>query len=102
MLGLSTECYVKRAHPQCVDAVAIRKIASTENSHLETDVRSAGSGMDATDRHEVLRGPTAGSFSKPLSIHTYSYGILTGWCPYSPQVLHFASHGNAAPVVETH
>jgi hypothetical protein len=49
---LSTECYVKRAHPQCVD-IAIWKIISAQYDHLETDVRSARSGMDAFDRLEV-------------------------------------------------
>jgi hypothetical protein len=29
MLHLSTECCVKRAYPQCVDVIAIHKIAST-------------------------------------------------------------------------
>jgi hypothetical protein len=56
-LRLSTECCVITAHPQRVDVVAIRKIASVDDDRLETDVRSASSGMDAIDRHEVLRGP---------------------------------------------
>jgi hypothetical protein len=52
MLGLSTKCYVKRAHPLCVHAAAVHKIASVEDGRLETELRSASSGMDATDRHE--------------------------------------------------
>jgi hypothetical protein len=44
-LRLSTECYVKRTHPQRVH-VAIRKIALVEDDCLETDVRSASSDMD--------------------------------------------------------
>jgi hypothetical protein len=45
MLHLSTECYVKTAHPQCVD-VAIRKISSVKDDRLET--RTASSGMDVS------------------------------------------------------
>jgi hypothetical protein len=33
--------------------VAIRKIASSEDGPLETDIRSASSGMDVIHRHEV-------------------------------------------------
>jgi hypothetical protein len=40
MLRLSTGYYVKRAHPQCVDVIDIRKIASLEDDRLETDVLS--------------------------------------------------------------
>jgi hypothetical protein len=57
MLCLSTECCVKRAHPQHVDVVAIQKIAFIEDDHLETDVHSVSIGMNAVDCHEVLRGP---------------------------------------------
>jgi hypothetical protein len=60
MLRLSTKCYVKGAHPQCVDAVAIRTIASAEGDRLETDVQSASIGMDATGRHEAFRRPSVG------------------------------------------
>jgi hypothetical protein len=64
MLRLSTDCCVKEAHPQRVDVVAIsisiQKIASVEDDRLETHVRSASSGMDAIDRHEVLRVPSVG------------------------------------------
>jgi hypothetical protein len=59
-LRLSTKLYVKMAHPQCVDTVAIRTIATVKGDRLETAVRSASSGMDATDRHYVLRGPSVG------------------------------------------
>jgi hypothetical protein len=59
MFHLSTECYVKRAHMQCID-VAIRKIASVQDSCLETDVCSTDTGMDAVDGHQVLRGPLLG------------------------------------------
>jgi hypothetical protein len=72
---MSTECCVKRAHPQRVD-VAIRKIASVEDDRLETDVRSASSGMHAIGCHELLGVPSVGivpileqygvSFSKAL------------------------------------
>jgi hypothetical protein len=54
---VSTECYVRGAHLQCVDAVVIRKIASAEDDRLGTNVRFASSDMDAIDREEVLRGP---------------------------------------------
>jgi hypothetical protein len=46
---------VKTAHPQRVD-VATGKTGSVEDDRLEADMRSASSGVDATDRHEVLRG----------------------------------------------
>jgi hypothetical protein len=52
-MRLSTSCCVKRAHLQHVD-VAIKKIASIEYDRLETDVRSASSGMDTVLCHEVL------------------------------------------------
>jgi TATA-binding protein-associated factor Taf7 len=61
MLPLSTEYCVIRAHQQRVDVVAIRKIESVEDDRLETDVRSASGGLDAIDRHEVLRGPSVGT-----------------------------------------
>jgi hypothetical protein len=51
MLRLSTEYNVKVAHVQCVD-VSTRKIAFVRN-----DMRSASSGTDAVDRHEVLGRP---------------------------------------------
>jgi hypothetical protein len=55
MLRLPTERYIKRVHPQCVDVVAIRKISSIEEDGLKTDVHSTSSGVDAIERHEVLR-----------------------------------------------
>jgi hypothetical protein len=39
MLRLFTECYIKRAHSQCVDVVAISKLASAEDHRLEADMR---------------------------------------------------------------
>jgi hypothetical protein len=83
-------------------------------------VRSASSGMDAIDRHEVLRGPSVGivpivmryrvSFSMALVpqlqlwhlhrlVSVQSVGDLHSQVP---QVLHFLSHRDAAPIVETH
>lgn len=53
MLCLFTECYVKRANLQCGDAV-IHKIWSIDYNHLQTDVCSASTGMDAIDHHGVL------------------------------------------------
>lgn len=44
----------RRNHPQRVDIVAIRITAFSADDRLETDVRPASSGMNATDRHEVL------------------------------------------------
>jgi hypothetical protein len=58
MLHLSTECYAQIGHPQCVEVVAIHKIASVEDDRLETDVHSVSSGVDAIDCHEVLPGPS--------------------------------------------
>jgi hypothetical protein len=49
-----SECYVKPAHSQCVNVVAIRKMASIQGENMETDVHTASSGMVAVDRHEVL------------------------------------------------
>jgi hypothetical protein len=60
MLRLSVECYSKRAQPQYVDVVAIRKIASVEDYRLETDVSVANSGMGVIYRQAVLRGPSGG------------------------------------------
>jgi hypothetical protein len=59
MFRLFTERYVKIANWQCVNAV-IRKSPSLEDDRLETCVRSVSSGVDATDRHEELRGPSLG------------------------------------------
>lgn len=53
-MHLSTVCYKKGVHPQCADVTAIHKIAPIEDIHLETDVHSVRSGMDATNRHEAL------------------------------------------------
>jgi hypothetical protein len=44
----------KRAHPEHVHVIAICKIASIEDDHLEKDVHSAGSDMDESDRHKLL------------------------------------------------
>jgi hypothetical protein len=78
---LSTECYVKGTDPYCVDVPAIRKFASVEVD--ETDVRSAGSGMDAILRNEVLRGPFFGTVISRELLHSCNYGIFIAWCPYS-------------------
>jgi hypothetical protein len=61
MLRLSTEFYAKRARLQCINVIAIRKIASKVDGSLEQDVPSASICMDATDRHEELRGTSAGT-----------------------------------------
>jgi hypothetical protein len=59
MLRLCTEFYKKkRVHSQCLDDVAILKISSVGDGHLQASVRFASGGMDAIDRHEVLRGPS--------------------------------------------
>jgi hypothetical protein len=65
MHRLSTESYVKRAHPLCVDVV-VCKTASAKDDRLESNVRSASSGMDAINRHEVLRGPSVKIVPMPL------------------------------------
>jgi hypothetical protein len=51
---------VMGAHLQRIVVVAIRKTASVQASLLEKDARSASSGIHATDRHRVLRGPSIG------------------------------------------
>jgi hypothetical protein len=58
MLCLSTECYAKRAHPECVHVVAICQIASMEDGHLETDMHSVSSDVDTFDCREVLQCPS--------------------------------------------
>jgi hypothetical protein len=60
MLCLYTEYYVKRAHTQFGDAVAIRKTASVEERSLERDVGSPSGGMDATDGHVSTSGTSVG------------------------------------------
>jgi hypothetical protein len=112
---MSTEFYVKRAHPQCVAVIGIRKI-----HRLETDVYSAISGMDAIHRHEALRGPSAGidpivlryllRFSTALVpelklqhlcwlVSVESVGDMHSRVTY---VLQLLCHGYAAPIIETH
>jgi hypothetical protein len=78
MLRLYTECYVKRAHPQCVD-VAIFKIILVGDVRPETDVRSASGGVDARDRHEVLREPSVGVIRSLLQ---YRVKFSTAFVPY--------------------
>jgi hypothetical protein len=51
---------VKR-YPQCVDAVAIRKIVFVEDDRSGTDVQSASSDTEAIERPEVLRRPSVGT-----------------------------------------
>jgi hypothetical protein len=60
MLHIFTEYYVKGADLQRVHVIAVRKIKSAEDKRLETQVHFSRSGMDATGRHEVLRGPSVG------------------------------------------
>lgn len=48
---LPIECSVKGSHLQGFNVIAIRKIASVEDSDLETDFHFVGSGMDAIDCH---------------------------------------------------
>ena len=49
--------FASRPHPQHV--VAVRKIPSAEDDHLETAV-STSSGINTTSRHEVLPRPSVG------------------------------------------
>jgi hypothetical protein len=58
MLRLSTEFYVKRAHPLSIAGIAIRKIASLEDDRLGTELSFTGSDVDIFHRHEVRRGPS--------------------------------------------
>jgi hypothetical protein len=44
--------------PQYVNVVAVRRIASIEDDHLEAGLRSANSTDAAIDRDEVFRGPS--------------------------------------------
>jgi hypothetical protein len=52
---VNTSSHVR--HDQCVVVTAIHEITSVEDDHLETDVLSANSGMDAIDRLVLLQGP---------------------------------------------
>jgi hypothetical protein len=54
MRRLSTESYVKRAHPQRDNVIANHKIASAEDDRLEADLRSVSNDVDAIARHEVF------------------------------------------------
>jgi hypothetical protein len=75
MLRLSTKCYVKGIHPQCVGVVVIRDIASADD-RLATDVRSASRGMDTIGRHEVLRGLSVGT--DPILVrYRVSFSIIS-------------------------
>jgi hypothetical protein len=61
---------------------------SCEDNHLETDVCSAGSGMDETGHHEVFQGTSDGvasvlvcyrvSFMTPIPRATIMSSSLTG------------------------
>jgi hypothetical protein len=58
---LSTGCYNKRDHPQYVNVLAVRRIASIEDDLLlEKGVRSANSTDAAVGRDEVFLGPAVG------------------------------------------
>lgn len=46
----------KKGHPQCFHGVAILRIPSLEDDHLEKHVCPASNGVDAVDHNEVLRG----------------------------------------------
>lgn len=48
-LHLSTEYYLKRAHPHRVDDVIIRKAAVVVGDRLETDVRSVSCGTETSN-----------------------------------------------------
>jgi hypothetical protein len=39
---------------QCIDIIAVHKTACVGDDHLETNVCSTSSSMDATDHHEQL------------------------------------------------
>jgi hypothetical protein len=50
---MSTECYIKRGNPWCID-VTVCNIAYEEYNHLNTNMRNAVSGMD-----ELFQEPSA-------------------------------------------
>jgi hypothetical protein len=53
-------------------------MASVEDDRLENDVRSTNSGMDAIERHEVLRGPSVEIFRIPMQYRvSYSAVLVT-------------------------
>lgn len=74
MLCLYTECYA-RVHLQCV--VATSKSVSIEDDHLETDVCSASSDMDAIDYHEVLQGLLARAVTIIMRYHVHSTTLFS-------------------------
>jgi hypothetical protein len=102
-----------------VNVVALRKIASLKNNSLKRGMCSACSRMDATDCHEVLRGPLLGlvpivvryraSFSTALVSqlhfsHLYGQVSVESACDLylrAPSMLRFLSHGDAAPIAGT-
>jgi hypothetical protein len=56
VLHLPTKYYVKRAHSQCVDVIAIRNLATIKDERLEEDVCSANSCRDKIDNHKHFEG----------------------------------------------
>jgi hypothetical protein len=112
--------FTKRDHLQCVDIVGIRKIAPVEEDRTKADVRSPFTDMDTTDCHEVLRGPSVGIIQilAPYRVSPYAVFVLHLQLWYLHllvsvqsagdfhsrvlKVVHFMSHGDAAPAVKTH
>jgi hypothetical protein len=69
----------RKAHPYFVVAVAIRKFVSVEDDRLETDVRSASSGVDA-----IGRGPSVGIIPTVVRYHV---GSSTALIPHLPIIM---------------
>jgi hypothetical protein len=105
---------VKRSNHRWL--VAVHKIGVQDDS-LETEVRSARSGVEPIDLQQVLQGPSVllvpivlryrMSFSSDLFTqlqlwHLHWLGQSTGEQYSQPQVVfHFASHGRNAGIVRT-
>jgi hypothetical protein len=65
----------KRSLLPCVDVIVINKIASIEDDHLETDVTSPSSGMDAIDCNKALPRALGWDISNSRAI---SHELLRG------------------------
>jgi hypothetical protein len=102
MLHVSTEL-CKEARPQCV-YVSVRKTACIEDDRLATDGRSANSGMDSVDCHDILQGPLVGlvRFSCHIAALLPQLQLRHHWLgDLHSHVLQFVSLGEVAPIVKT-
>jgi hypothetical protein len=91
MPRLSAEYYVERTHPRCVDVLAIRKIPSTEDDRLETDVLPMSAATEEIHYHEVLRGRSVETV--PIFVQ-YRLSFYTAEILVSPWLMSVQSVGD--------